>query len=126
MGENMTAFDDELRVIGKRVTHVRKQRSMTQAMLAEKAGVSLKFMSMLEGGSNASMKTLLTVSEALGMDLKDLLRSDLKGKGKRFKSIVFDEKLQDPSSKELLRILALLDNKRRKKALKILKMAFAD
>jgi transcriptional regulator with XRE-family HTH domain len=48
---------------------------MTQEELGEKAGVSGKFIGLIErGASNPSLKNLARLAQALGIDLPDLLR----------------------------------------------------
>ncbi len=124
----MVPYEDVIRAIGHRISHVRKQVGMTQADLARKAGVSLKFMSMMESGANVSLKTLLSVTDALGMDLKDILKIKglpKGGRGKRGTPITSDDLLQDPSAKELVRRISLMNPDQRRRALKILKTALA-
>jgi transcriptional regulator with XRE-family HTH domain len=124
----MTPYEDVLKAIGHRISHVRKQVGMTQAELARKAGVSLKFMSMMESGANVSLKTLLSVTDALGMDLKDILKIKglpKGGRGKRATPITSDDLLQDTTAKELVRRISLMTPDQRKRALKILKTALA-
>lgn len=124
----MVPYEDVLKAIGHRISHVRKQVGMTQAELANKAGVSLKFMSMMESGANVSLKTLLSVTDALGMDLRDILKVKglpKGGRGKRATPITSDALLQDATAKELVRRISLMTPEQRKRALKILKTALA-
>jgi transcriptional regulator with XRE-family HTH domain len=123
----ISTYERELRVIGHRIIFVRKQLGISQAALSKKAGLSPKFLSLLENGANASMRTLFVVSEALGIDLRDLLRMEglrPRGPGRPVLTAEADETLQDPVSRELLRYLALLDAGQRKRALAIIKTAF--
>jgi transcriptional regulator with XRE-family HTH domain len=56
---------------------VRKQRKLSQEALAERAGSSSKFVSQIERGqANPSLGYLHRLSEALGLELWDLLRFD--------------------------------------------------
>jgi transcriptional regulator with XRE-family HTH domain len=122
----MVPYEDVLKAIGHRISHVRKQVGMTQAELAKKADVSLKFMSMMESGANVSLKTLLSVTDALGMDLKEILKVKglpKGGRGKRATPITSDDLMQDPTAKELVRRISLMSQDQRKRALKILKTA---
>ncbi len=124
----MVQYEDVLKAVGHRISHVRKQVGMTQAELAKKANVSLKFMSMMESGANVSLKTLLSVTDALGMDLKDIIKVKglpRGGRGKRATPITSDELLQDSTAKELVRRISLMSPDQRRRALKILKTALS-
>ena len=58
---------------GKRVRLLRRQADLSQEALAERAGISVDFLSLIERGVNApSFKTLERLAEALGVDERDL------------------------------------------------------
>lgn len=60
--------------IGKNVRVLRKQKRLTQAGLAEKAGISTSFLGHIERGSRvASLETLVSISEILGASLDILV-----------------------------------------------------
>ncbi len=60
--------------IGRRMRSVRQSLGMTQAELAEAAGIDPSFYGQIERGTNVpSLKTFLSVAAALGVDPADLL-----------------------------------------------------
>lgn len=77
MASPKTAHDDELlRRLGERVRAARSGRSQSRAELAAAAGLSVRYLAELEGGSgNISVARLRRVAEALGMRTSELLAS---------------------------------------------------
>jgi transcriptional regulator with XRE-family HTH domain len=66
---------------GKRLKELRLQQGWTQQQLAEKASISVAFLSFIEQGRRkGSLQTYASLSKALGMDISELLRSDKAGK----------------------------------------------
>lgn len=64
--------------LGARLKQLRKARRLTQEQLAERAGLSYKFIGEVERGrANPSLTTLGRLSEALGVGLVDLLGIDV-------------------------------------------------
>ena len=60
--------------VGARLKQLRKARRLTQEALAERAGLSYKFIGELERGkANPTLTTLAALSDALGTRLIDLL-----------------------------------------------------
>ncbi len=60
--------------VGVRLRQLRLARKLTQEQLAERAGLSDKFLGELERGrGNPTLTTLAALSEALGVRLVDLL-----------------------------------------------------
>jgi transcriptional regulator with XRE-family HTH domain len=60
--------------LGARVKQLRQARRLTQEQLAERAGLSYKFVGEVERGKgNPTLTTLGSLSEALGVALSDLL-----------------------------------------------------
>ena len=73
---------DFLRV-GERIREGRKSMKMTQAKLAEDAGLSTEYVCEIEKyRKKASLTALMGISEALGISLDELLYGD----GKRIRS----------------------------------------
>lgn len=65
--------DETIRIIGERIRQRRKQTGMTLNDLAARTGVSVSMLSMLERGlAGASIGTLVAVSSALGVQMRDL------------------------------------------------------
>jgi transcriptional regulator with XRE-family HTH domain len=61
-------------LLGRRVRELRTQAGITQAVLAERIGVSPEFLSRMEWGSESpSFHTLHNLAESLGVTPKDLL-----------------------------------------------------
>ena len=54
--------------------HLRTSRALTQAELAERAGVRRSTIARLEGGREARMHTLSRLAKALGVEPAELLR----------------------------------------------------
>ena len=69
MKDQQTATDEFLlREIGAKLARVRLEKDMTQAQLAEQAGISLRTLSRIERGSGASvMSAFIRVCRALGL-----------------------------------------------------------
>ena len=64
-----------MRNLGNRIRAERQSRGITQEKLAEKADISLNFMSLIENGRNMSVDTLVKIAQALGVSV-DYLLSD--------------------------------------------------
>lgn len=59
--------------LGARLRRLRRERNLTQEGLAERAGVSYKFLGEIERGTgNPSLDTLERVSRALNVEVTDL------------------------------------------------------
>jgi transcriptional regulator with XRE-family HTH domain len=70
----MTDTDTLLRAIGMRVRLARLVREMTQADLADAAGISRSFVSLIEHGTHGvDIVRLHQLATALGMPLVDLV-----------------------------------------------------
>jgi transcriptional regulator with XRE-family HTH domain len=66
------------RQFGLRLRQIRLERGMTQERFAEKVGVSVDFLSLIERGINApSFPTLERFSKHLKMSVSDLFRFDV-------------------------------------------------
>ena len=62
-----------IRMMGARVRLLRKQQNLTLKSLADRTGVSVSMLSMVERGlASASVGTLVSVSAALGVHMSDL------------------------------------------------------
>jgi len=56
--------------IGRQIRELRRARGLTQEQLGERAGLSYKFIGEIERGmGNPTVATLLSISEALGIDV---------------------------------------------------------
>ena len=64
---------DILVLLGNRIRQLRKSLKLTQAQLADKAGLSTNFIALLENGKrSASVDTLFRISKVLKVELKEL------------------------------------------------------
>jgi transcriptional regulator with XRE-family HTH domain len=64
-------------LLGKRVQFYRKQRQLSQATLAEKADISITFLSKIERGIKyPTSETISGIANGLGVELCDLFRHD--------------------------------------------------
>jgi transcriptional regulator with XRE-family HTH domain len=60
-----------------RVKQFRQARRLTQEQVAERAGLSSKFIGEIERGrANPALTTLASIADALGVNLVDLIASD--------------------------------------------------
>ena len=62
---------------GKRIRILRRERQLTQEQLAEAAGISVDFLSLIERGRNApSFQKIQRLANALGVPVKVLFDFD--------------------------------------------------
>jgi transcriptional regulator with XRE-family HTH domain len=65
-------------VLGKNIKFFRSYRRLSQADLAEKAGISITFLSNIERGNNFPLAgTLCSLAKALGVEVFELFKGDL-------------------------------------------------
>lgn len=65
-------------LLGKRVQFYRKQRQLSQAALAEKANISITFLSKIERGIKyPTSETISGIANGLGVELYDLFRQEV-------------------------------------------------
>lgn len=68
-----TNYQKVLEQIGQRIEQLRKERGMTQEALADKAGIShAYYWSIVKNGRNLSIKTALSIANALKVSLSEL------------------------------------------------------
>ena len=68
--------------IGSRIKQIRKSKGITQAVLAQDVGIATSHMSHIESAqSNASLKTIIKIADALSVGVDDRGESDF---GSRF------------------------------------------
>ncbi|MDR2516182.1 MAG: helix-turn-helix domain-containing protein [Spirochaetaceae bacterium] len=70
--------EEELKdILGKNIKFFRLRRQFSQADLAEKAGISITFLSNIERGNNyPQARTLCNLAAALGVEVWELLRGE--------------------------------------------------
>ena len=74
--DNISKYKDEFIAVGLKIGYLRRQRAMTQDQLAEKAGISVGFLSQIEAPNMAvgiSLATLFSLAEALEVSPSKLL-----------------------------------------------------
>jgi transcriptional regulator with XRE-family HTH domain len=65
-------------VLGKNIKFFRSQRQLSQADLAEKAKISITFLSNIERGNNFPLAgTLCSIAKAFGVEVFELFKGDL-------------------------------------------------
>ncbi len=124
-------YDSFAKRLGSRVAVVRSDKDMTQAQLAREAGVSLKYVSMIESGTNPSIKTIMKICDALGTDLTDIMEKEGIGslpgkKPARMRDVQVDLPSSDPTMKKLVRLIKGLDTDSRRRALRLIRTSFGD
>lgn len=70
-------IDQAREIIRRNVKSIRKSRGMTQAELADKAGVAQAYVAQIEGGRTPSLETLVNLAEALNVPPDLLLRAEM-------------------------------------------------
>jgi transcriptional regulator with XRE-family HTH domain len=64
--------------LGKNIKHFRLQRGLSQADLAEKAGVSITFVSNIERGNNYPLAgTICNLTKALNVEVWELFKGEI-------------------------------------------------
>jgi len=64
-------------IFSKNIKAYRKQNNFTQEMLAEKADLSISYIKQIESGiefKNVSLTSMLKLSKALGVTIRDLFK----------------------------------------------------
>lgn len=100
-------------IIGKRIKLKRKNRNMTQEMLAEKLGFSVGYISQLERGiTHINLDTLSNISDELHCDITDFL-TDVTRSNQNFLNTEFMDifnSLDHSQRKILLEIAEVIKN----------------
>lgn len=70
-------MQDRLLIIGLRIRSLREAQSLSQEKLADQAGISPNYLGTIERGeTNASLKILLSIADALNITISELLDID--------------------------------------------------
>lgn len=70
-------YDGDLKKLGRRIRYLREQREFSQELLSFKADIHRTYLSQLElGQRNPSYTTLLKLSNALSIDITELIKID--------------------------------------------------
>ncbi len=105
--EGSGGAEEFLRTLGERIRVLRSRRGMSQKMLADAAGVSLRYLSDLENGAgNASVLLLRSVAQALDVPIEELVNEA----GERSSEyVLLQERLRELSEDELAAARAALN-----------------
>ena len=74
---NTRKYEEQIRIIGLKISYYRRLNKLNQAKLAEKVGITPGFLSKLEGGKIANGAPLITymkLADALQVELEKLLK----------------------------------------------------
>ena len=92
---------DSKQLIGKRIKGLRQARGLSQATLAEKVGMSPKYLSSIERGKeNPTLDTFIRLSAALGVELAELFQYEHERSPKELKQFI-SSVLKDPDETKL-------------------------
>lgn len=98
-----------LETIGKNIRKYRKKLHWRQEDLAEHAGVSTNFISMLERGNKfPSLDTFIDIVNALGVS-SDMILCDLLDNGYKIQSVELSRRIDHLSPQDRSDILAVVD-----------------
>ena len=124
-------FDTFSTRLGKRLSQIRLEKTMTQVQLAREADLSLKYVSMIESGTNPSVKTIMKVCDALDTNLWSVMEQEDIGrvpgkKSAKIKAVQVDLPVDDPQMKKLVSFIKGLGEDDRRKALRLIKTTFGE
>jgi transcriptional regulator with XRE-family HTH domain len=92
--------------IGMRIKELRQSRHLSQESLAERVGISSKYLSSIERGKeNPTLDTLIKLSMALNVELSDMFSISYYGKTAKELKAFISNLLKD-SDDEKLRLMA--------------------
>lgn len=99
----------ELVSIGKNIRKYRQQKKMRQEDLAEKAGLSVNYIGMIERGDKIpALDTFITIVNALGVSA-DMILCDVVDTGYTVKASLLTDQLASLSKEEQERFFAISD-----------------
>ena len=77
-GGDFVSYQEEIEAIASRIKSYRKQRNLTVQELAYRCNIERSNLSRIEAGrSNCTVRTLVTICEALGIRLAELFVAEL-------------------------------------------------
>jgi transcriptional regulator with XRE-family HTH domain len=99
----------QLDTIGKNIRKYRLEKKMRQDNLAEKAGLSVNYVGMVERGEKIpSLKTFISIVNALGVSA-DMILCDVVDNGFMVRNTILTEKLDKLSAEQRNRIYSVID-----------------
>ncbi len=119
-------FEPLVKRLGSQIVSLRQKKGLTQAELASRSKISLKYVSMIESGTNSSLKTLLKLCDGLDTSLSALVEQarrtrPLTGKKRRVTPLSVPIPTDCPYFKKIVSMLRKLENEDRGRALDIIR-----
>lgn len=100
---------DTRQLIGKRIKSLREAAKMSQEKLAEKVGISHKYLSSIERGKeNPTLETFIRLAEALNVETSELFRYQHEKPADELRRIVEDW-LENSDMQDLKSAIRLLE-----------------
>ena len=99
----------ELKLFGMRIKELRTSRKLSQERLAEKAGISSKYLSRIEMGQHfPSIDILTKLANALNVELKDFFEFAHKAKNARELKRSLNDLLNEANEEKLRLVVKVL------------------
>jgi transcriptional regulator with XRE-family HTH domain len=119
-------FEPLIKRLGSQIVALRQKKGLTQAELASRSNISLKYVSMIESGTNSSLKTLLKLCDGLETSLPVLMEQarktkPLKGKKRRVTPLAVPIPTDCPYFKKIVSMIRRLESDDRGRALEIIR-----
>ncbi|MBE6531212.1 MAG: helix-turn-helix transcriptional regulator [Ruminococcaceae bacterium] len=95
--------------IGKKIRFYRESKKWTQEVFAEKIGLSLTYVGMIERGEKIpKLETFIRIANTLNVSA-DVLLSDVLETGYQIKTSLLSEKISNLSAEEREKVYAVVD-----------------
>ena len=95
--------------IGKKIRYYRETKKWTQEDFAEKAGLSLTYVGMIERGEKVpKLETFINIANVLGVSA-DILLADVLNTGYQIKTSLLSEKIDRLPAEQREKIYAVID-----------------
>lgn len=95
--------------IGKKIRYYRETKKWTQEDFAEKAGLSLTYVGMIERGEKVpKLETFINIANVLGVSA-DILLADVLNTGYQIKTSLLSEKIDMLPAEQREKIYAVVD-----------------
>jgi transcriptional regulator with XRE-family HTH domain len=119
-------FEPLVKRLGSQIVALRQKKGLTQAELANRSEISLKYVSMIESGTNSSLKTLLKLCDGLETSLPVLMEQARKmkpmtGKKRRVTPLAVPIPTDCPYFKKIVSMIRKLESEDRGRALDIIR-----
>jgi transcriptional regulator with XRE-family HTH domain len=101
----------EIELLGRRIRGLRKKRRLSIEKLAEKAGVSARFLGDIERGrENPSISSLIKLASALSVKMSELMKFEEELEGKALRKEMHDmiDRCDDEDVRFLLKVAVTL------------------